>query len=106
VPAAANRYEQIVIAREPQRVEHVRHARAPHDDGGPLIDESVPDPARLLVLDGALDEHTAGQAPGERVYNRSIECDELSGQRTCECHGRLTTAAIVPGRGELVYQQN
>ena len=64
---------------------------------GRCIDEPVPDTARLIVLAGALDEHTAGQAPGERVNHGWIERDDFSGQRACECHGRLTTAAIVTG---------
>ena len=106
VAAAANRQEQIVVAREPQRLQDVRNARALHDNRGPLIDEPVPDAARLLVLAGALDEHAAGHAPGERVDHRGFERDEFSGQRACECHGRLTTAAIVPGRGDSCYQQN
>ena len=97
--AAANRYEQIVVAREPQRLQDVRNARALHDHRGPLIDEPVPDTARLIVLAGALDEHTAGQAPGERVYHRWIERDDFSGQRACECHGRLTTCGDRTGPG-------
>lgn len=99
VPAAAKRDEQIVVAREPQRVQHVRHTRAPHDARRPLVAEAVPDAARLLVLGGALDENTARDAPGHRVYHRCLERDGLSGQRAGECHGPLTTPAIVPSRG-------
>ena len=78
MPAAANCYEQIVVAREPQRLQDVRNTRALHDDRGPCIDEPVPDTARLIVLAGALDEHTAGQAPGERVNHGWIERDDFS----------------------------
>ena len=46
MPAAANRDEQIVVAREPQRLQDVRDTRALHDHCGPLIDEPVPDTAR------------------------------------------------------------
>ena len=78
MPAAANCYEQVVVAREPQRLQDVRNTRALHDDRGPCIDEPVPDTARLMVLAGALDEHTAGQAPGERVNHGWIERDDFS----------------------------
>ena len=93
--ASANRYQQIVVTCESQRVQDIRRTRALDDDGRPPVDEAVPDPPRLLVLGGALDEHTSGQATGEGIYHRGFERDVITGQRSCEYHGRLTTAAIV-----------
>jgi len=95
VSAATNRHKQIVVTGESQRVQDVRRTGAPGDDGRPLVDEAVPHAPRLLVPDGVLDHHTSGQATGERIYHRGFESDVIAGQRSCEYHGRLTTAAIV-----------
>jgi hypothetical protein len=78
----------------------ISHTRAPHDKGRPLVDEAVPDAARLLVLAGALDEHTSGEPTGECFDHRWIERHEFSRQCARESYKRLTSAAIVRMRGD------
>ena len=63
VAAAAHRDEEVVLAGEPHRGDHVRQPRAARDQPGMLVDAGVPDPPRLLVLGVA----GANQPAAERV---------------------------------------
>jgi hypothetical protein len=53
VPAAADRQRQPALARERDRVDHVRNARAARDQRRPLVDHGVVDGARVVVPVGS-----------------------------------------------------
>jgi hypothetical protein len=49
VATALNRKQQVLLAREVDRVDDVRRPGALHDQRGPTIDEPVPDHASIVI---------------------------------------------------------
>ena len=81
VPAAPNGDRQPVLAAEPHRRDHVRHARAARDQRRPPVDRAVPD-RPMLVVGRVVAAHDlsakAGLEPGER---RVVEGQPLGDRR-------------------------
>jgi hypothetical protein len=65
VPAAADRDQQLLLASEPKRGDHVVDVRRPNDESGAAIRHPVPDSARLVVAGIVREDDLAGELLAE-----------------------------------------
>ena len=92
VAAAADRHEQIVLARETHRPDDVAGLRTAHDHGGSSIDHAVPDRASLVVVGRVGPDHATVKASGERFETVPADGRRSDGRRIA--HGSTPDSAL------------
>ena len=90
MPAAADGDPEMMLSREADRRDHIRHIRALRDHQRPLVDHAIVEFSRLVIVDvGSVDKPSAKALLELHhrivVHIRLREC-ALEGQR--RCHGQ------------------